>query len=208
MKNFFNNNRNFAIRKIVAKFLSFWIFCILLVNYGFAATSISGYAYYLDYLTKEPIQIENNHYTLQFFWIDPLDRSVHIVAGNGSTATIEYAADGSYSVEIPDEYADLDLYAVIFPEDEKEDAFYTSYHPATLEIESAVSFIPNQVNGAFSPNGVGKEIIERPIGLSSKIKGNLIFKKDFKNSENFTPTIISLVQNNIPINNTSTKANN
>jgi len=190
------------IGSLIRKYFSISALFILLLLAGESkAVIITGYAYYTDMKTDVQYQIPYGHYTLQFIWIDPSNSSVHVMAGGGSNNPLYYALDGSYWTEVSDEDGELDFIAIIFPNDEKEDDFYASYHPMALDIANATTFIPNQVE-TFSPNGVGKEIIERPSGIMSGLSGNIFF-----DHKNIISPIVSIYNNNELVNSVAANGN-
>lgn len=194
------------IKKIVIGILTTYVL-LFSPSDSSAQTTITGTAYYVVPETSTQIPIGYEGYTLQFIWIDPSDQSVHIIAGDGGLIPITYLEDGTYSVEFGEAEEYLDLYLVILPGDDTDEDFYTSYHPCKLKIDDAVSFVPAHSGGTEAWGAVGKEIVERPGGLCTKIHGNFTFPHLSTQGKN-TPTIVSLYHEKRLITSSAPKGNN
>jgi len=157
----------------------------ILIVLGFSGTSsalwVSGHPYYVDPITSAQVPLDYG-YTLKFFWIDPVDKSVNVIAGDGSGNSITYNLDGSYDVEFPDEWEDRYVGIGTYPSPYS-DAFYESYHPCQLDFNNAGSYNLGAISeiASFNPGAVGKEIIERP-GSSIETTGA---PKSFSLSQNY-----------------------
>jgi len=118
------------------------------------AMVISGQPYYVNPNSSSITFVGYNHYRLVFFWVEEelSNRSVHIVAGNGCPNPVNYAADGSYSFEIPDEMESYELYCTMKYGEYEESSFYECYSPEALDFQNAIPFIPGSLDqGNYNP---------------------------------------------------------
>lgn len=165
MKNYLLNVRMLKLKSLLCLFILGVFFSVLMPKIGSAQTVITGQLFtYSDAMNEnDTTGLVGTNVYVKFYYLNGQNQLMFV-----KQAPVN--SQGYYSVTV---YTSNDLYAIVVGDD-VQDNFNPSFYPGWLDFESAEAISPSDaINGVidYDWGAVGKEIVERPGGLSSTVSG-------------------------------------
>jgi len=139
------------------------LFSLVFTKSSFAQFTVKGSVYVYRSMADTTTELLSNG-TMIFYKINNNGQSIQI--GSAPIGT-----DGKYSANIT---TNSDFYAVVWPDDEIQDSYVTTFWPGYLDFESTdiLHATPGEII-EYDFGAVGKEIVERPSGVAEQISGTI-----------------------------------